>query len=118
MAQEFWTYSNNDGHEFTVSIYHGENSVHLVIYCGEEILKIDFNVTTDKNYTFMLQEELFELQIKFQEDKTRYFLINTNTNRPVKYIERSKFPYTHHLTSIGIFIITVVIILAMVYFFI
>lgn len=118
MAQEFWTYSNNDGHKFTVSIYHGEDSGHLVIYCGEEILKIDFNVTSDKNYPFMLQEELFELKIKFHKDKTRYFLVNTNTNRPVKYIERSRFPYIYHLISIGIFIITLAIFLVMVYFFI
>ena len=118
MAQEFWTYSNNEGHEFSVSIYHGEDSGHLVIYCGEEILKIDFNVTTDKYYPFMLQEELFEIQIKFQKEKTRYFLVNKNTNRQVKNIVRSSLPYIYHLTSIGIFIITLIIILVMVYFFI
>ena len=63
MAQQQWTVPGYGGRKYRVGMYHGEDSGHLMVHCNNRIMLIDFVVTDSKNYSFFLDQELFELYL-------------------------------------------------------
>ena len=63
MGQQQWTVPGYGGKPFKVGLYHSAKKGHLLVYCNGKILIIDFGVTDTKDYSFMLGEELYELNI-------------------------------------------------------
>jgi len=62
------------GEDYSLGLYHGEESGHLMVYLNESILIIDFNILTDKTYHFYIGHELMELKICKKENKFVYTL--------------------------------------------
>lgn len=63
MAQQQWTVPGYGGIPYKVGLYHGERTGHLLVHCNNKIMIIDFGVKEDKHFSFMLGEELYELDI-------------------------------------------------------
>lgn len=63
MAQKWWKYKNVEGPDYYVGLYHGDESGHLLVYVGEKIIVIDFNVKSPSQYHFMLGTDTFKLKI-------------------------------------------------------
>ncbi|MEL6656343.1 MAG: hypothetical protein AAFY48_18130 [Bacteroidota bacterium] len=63
MAQQQWTVPGYGGRKYRVGMYHGEDSGHLMVHCNNRIMLIDFGVKDSKNYSFFLDQELFELYL-------------------------------------------------------
>lgn len=59
-----WVLVGGDGKQHHVGLYHGNESGHLVIYCNDEIVTIDFNVLNDKTYNFFIGDELCSLEVE------------------------------------------------------
>lgn len=83
MPQIFWKYKNLSGTDYDINLYHGDISRHVIVYIGQEIIKIDFSVLGDKEYSFMLGEELFKLSIEYIKGKTNYTLINVGKEQKI-----------------------------------
>ena len=79
----FWKYKNVSGTDYDINLYHGDISRHVIVYIGQEIIKIDFSVLGDKEYSFMLGEELFKLSIEYIKGKTNYTLINVGKEQKI-----------------------------------
>jgi len=83
MPQIFWKYKNVSGTDYDINLYHGDISRHVIVYIGQEIIKIDFSVLGDKEYSFMLGEELFKLSIEYIKGKTNYTLLNVGKEQKI-----------------------------------
>jgi hypothetical protein len=81
--QVFWTYEDDFQQSYSVGLYHGDNSGHVLVYCGKEIIKIDFHVHLPQTYSFYLGNELFELKIHFDGDRRSYRLWNLNRDTEI-----------------------------------
>ena len=74
MNQFHWTYWDHFGGQHVVGILHGIKTGHLVIHLNSKVLIIDFNVLKSKKYSFLINEEICELQIKEEENGFKYDL--------------------------------------------
>lgn len=116
MSQMTWTYIADDGAHYTIGLYHGETSGHLLVYCNDEIMVIDFSVKTSRKYTFFINDELFSLELEEKEGLFRYgFSIDqvadTPRNRKRHLMERTEVRQTLLLALIIIVILATVIFL-------
>ncbi len=95
MPQQSWLYRKSiDDVPYHVSIYHGDQSRHVVVYSQSNIVAIDFKVYGDKTYSFMLGEELFELKIGWVESEPEYKLIHVATQSTVEDPGLNNYPRT------------------------
>jgi len=97
MNQFHWTYWDHFGRQHVVGILHGSKSGHLVIHLNSRILIIDFNVFKSKKYSFLINEEICELQIKEGDSGFKYNLgVNEEQaakRKALKRKENRKFLY-------------------------
>ncbi|WP_367387867.1 hypothetical protein [Lewinella sp. LCG006] len=70
MAQLQWTVPGYGGKTYLVGLYHGEDSGHLMVHCNNKVMLVDFGVKASKDYSFFLDEELFEVKIIEQKNGT------------------------------------------------
>lgn len=70
MAQLQWTVPGFGGKTYLVGLYHGEDSGHLMVHCNNKVMLIDFGVQSSKDYSFFLDDELFEVKILKKENGT------------------------------------------------
>ncbi|MFM9948931.1 MAG: hypothetical protein ACKV1O_13410 [Saprospiraceae bacterium] len=64
MAQMAWKYVSSEGKTYYVGLFHSEADGHLVIYCGANILQVDFNVLQATTYSFLIDDDLCEVVIE------------------------------------------------------
>lgn len=86
LAQFNWSYLSATGQQYIVGLYHGPESGHLVVYCNNDIVAIDFNVAADARYPFFIEEDLCEIRIERRHGALQYFFesneeIDTPLNR-------------------------------------
>ncbi len=77
MAQFNWSYRNANGQQYIIGLYHGTESGHLVVYCNNEIVAIDFNVLDSASFPFFIEEDLCEIRIK-REGNTFHYSLESN----------------------------------------
>jgi hypothetical protein len=64
MSQANWTYYNKLGQVHKIGLYHGDESGHLVLYCNNSIVTIDFYVEEKKKtYSFYINNDLCEVSL-------------------------------------------------------
>lgn len=93
MSQNNWILLDDFGNRYKVGIYHGERSGHVLIYCNAKILIIDFNVSSNKTYSFFLGYEFCELKVIKGSGSYHYDLsinekVDTVLNKKRKKIRR------------------------------
>ncbi|MBK8669568.1 MAG: hypothetical protein IPN89_08905 [Saprospiraceae bacterium] len=116
MSQIFWKYKLPDTDEYTVSLYHGDTSGHILLYVGQEIVKIDFSVAEDRSYSFYLGKELFELNIKITKGRIRYLLHNKETNKTIPVYQDLNTRKRHLYKSIVLLLIFLILISLVLHF--
>lgn len=110
MNQFHWTYTGNYGKAYHVSIAHGEETGHLVIYCNTNIMVIDFSVLDSKQYSFFIDDELVDLSIEKTEEGFAYHCqINTNANTPLNERRRKANQEDFRLVAGGLIVILTLI---------
>ena len=97
MNQFHWTYWDHFGKQHVIGILHGSKTGHLVIHLNSKVLIIDFNVFQPKKYSFLINEEICELQIEAADSGFKYDLgVNEKQaaeRKALKRVEEKKFMY-------------------------
>ncbi len=93
VSQYAWSYRSPAGQEYIVGLYHGPESGHVVVYCNQEVVAIDFNVQQSACYTFFIEEDLCEVHIERKGQGFSYAMrsnrqVDTPFNRQRKQLER------------------------------
>ena len=104
MAQFNWTYLGDEGKNYNVGLFHGNNTGHVLIYCNMRVVLVDFHVLESKNYAFFLGEELCEIQITSEGDNiySYDFTIDDTVDTPLNR-KRKKVNRKHLLQSLAFF---------------
>jgi hypothetical protein len=101
MNQFNWTYLGENGKNHNIGMYHGAKSGHLLVYCNNKIILIDFSVLRSATYSFFIEEQLCELEIEQREDQFFYgFHLNKTADTPLNRI-RKKMEKKHFYQSVG-----------------
>lgn len=111
-----WTYIDDYGRRYRVGLYHGDRSGHLMVYCNSRVLVIDFNVLTDKKYSFLINDDLLDLHVERQNNKFAYaFEVDKKANTPGN--RRRRKLSKRHLVQSLLFAAALILALAVVAFF-
>jgi hypothetical protein len=86
MSQFNWSYLSPGGQQYIVGLYHGPQSGHVVVYCNNEVVAIDFQVEEEAKYSFFIEEDLCEIRIEKKGTDFHYFFesnleVDTPLNR-------------------------------------
>lgn len=105
MAQFNWLYLGDNGRQYNVGLFHGDRTGHLMVMCNSRVVLIDFSVRQAKDYSFFIDDELFELSIEGSPGSYAYnCAINeeadTPRNRDRKKQKRTDFRKTVALITI------------------
>lgn len=69
MAQIAWNVKPEGGlHNFSIGLYHGDETGHVMLYCNSVITQVDFSVRDDRTYSLMLDNELCQVTITKLKD--------------------------------------------------
>ena len=91
MNQFNWTYLSETGRQYHVGMYHGAESGHLLIYCNNEIILVDFSVLRSATYSFFIEDQLCELEIELTGGKFLYgFHVNKTADTPLNRQRKKK----------------------------
>jgi hypothetical protein len=93
MAQIDWMVTGNRGSRFRIGLYHGDQSGHVLMYCNNRIITIDFGVLSAKTYTLFLDDELCEVHIEPRPDAAGYDYtcsVNTEAATPLNEMRRTR----------------------------
>lgn len=91
MNQFNWTYLGGNGKNHNIGMYHGAESGHLLVYCNNKIILVDFKILETSSYSFFIEDELCELEIELRDDKFYYgFNINKTADTPLNRIRKKK----------------------------
>lgn len=116
MAQQNWSYIDNRGQQYKIGLYHGDDSGHVIVYCDENIVIIDFSINKSKTYSFYVGDVLFELCLnKESQDTFQYEIkINSEISTPLNLVLKKENKRHNHLSIIFAFLfITAVSILVL-----
>jgi len=90
LAQFNWTYLADTGRQYSVGLFHGDKTGHLLVYLNAKVIIIDFQVLETKTYSFFIEEELCEIEVERQAERFAYgFKINQEVDTPLNR-ERKK----------------------------
>ena len=92
MNQLTWTLTDDFGKPYVLGIGHSAESGNLVIYCNQKVVQIDFKVKDSKMYSFLIGEELIEVEIiKTGPEQFEYSCqINKEANTPRNLARRKR----------------------------
>jgi tRNA A-37 threonylcarbamoyl transferase component Bud32 len=89
MSQMTWTYIDDAGRRHRIGLFHGDTNRHLLVYCEDRVLIIDFAVTTDKHYSFYIDDELMDIRVEEKDGRFSYGLsVDTVTDTPRNRLRR------------------------------
>jgi len=93
------------GKNYTVSLFHGPKTGHVLILLNGKILQIDFSVRQSKTYSFFIEDEFCEVHLERRGDEMYYFFeinkkVDTPRNRDRKKRERKYLGQTLAFFSI------------------
>lgn len=109
MAQQNWHLQSGWGQRHLLGLYHGTDSGHLVVHLNNKVLLIDFNVLETKMYSFFIDQDLYELQIKRSGQDFSYDLqVNTEVDTP-KNNERKQAQKTETRNQLLVVAFTIVL---------
>lgn len=90
MSQFTWTLLGQNGGQYEVGLYHGDESKHVIVYVDREPIIIDFNITESKSYSFYIGHELCEMNLTIDADNYHYSLTtNRDADTPLNLARRA-----------------------------
>lgn len=111
MAQFNWLYLGDNGRQYNVGLFHGDRTGHLMVLCNSRIVLIDFSVKQSKDYSFFIDDELFELSVEGKPGQYAYNCsINEDADTPRNRIRKKqkKLDFRKTVALITIFALIVI----------
>lgn len=106
MAQMQWIFAADSGQQYRVDLFHGERSGHLLVTVNDKVSLIDFFVRESKDYTLMLEEEVFRLEVEKTPEGFRYgFMMDerADTTTNVRKRRTRRRQYAIAILSLALF---------------
>ena len=72
MAQLNWQYYSLSGQAYSIDIYHGDKSRHLIVFINSEIVLVEFDQKESKKFNFYIENQLIELALKETDAEFNY----------------------------------------------
>lgn len=69
--------------KFEIGLYHGDDSGHVLMHVNGDPIIIDFSITDDKDYSFYVGPQLFNLHFEKSNEQFIYTL-ERNEDTPTK----------------------------------
>lgn len=113
-----WVLCADAGRRHNIGIYHGDRTGHLLIYCNDNIVAIDFDVHKNKSYAFFIDNELCNVTVEKGEDGFSYGLeIDKKTETPLNLARKEQHTIDKRnlLIGIGAFILFVSLFVILLY---
>lgn len=83
MRKCHWTYIDDHHRQHKVGLLHSPSKGHVLLYCNNKIILVDFLVFNTKSYSFLINEELCEVKILRTPNSYQYdFQINEKVDTP------------------------------------
>lgn len=82
MPQYAWTVHGNRGNNYRIGLFHGDQDQHVVIYCNDRVISIDFEVREEKIYSLFVDDLLCEITIEPEADGTYKYDCRINDEAP------------------------------------
>lgn len=116
MAQQVWYMKDITGDEYTLGLYHGEESGNLMVYLNNAIMIIDFKINGNKDYHFYIGHEFMHLRIVKKSDQYEYQLsVDTESDTPYNLSLRKGAREEQSMMMVGMGIIIVLLLLFFIY---
>ena len=116
MAQQVWHMKDISGVEYTLGLYHGEESGNLMVYLNNAIMIIDFKIRQSKDYHFYIGREFMHLRIQKISEQYEYSLtVDTETDTPYNLSIRKQAREEQNLMMMGMGIVIILLILFFLY---
>ena len=78
-----WTYVSDSGKRYVVGLFHSLKEGHLMVYCNQKVVLIDFKVFDTRTYPLFLEDELFKVTVERQGNRFSYgFEIDKKADTP------------------------------------
>ncbi|NUO01251.1 MAG: hypothetical protein HUU01_11610 [Saprospiraceae bacterium] len=90
MAQMAWKYISSEGKTYYVGLFHSEKDGNLVIYCGSNIVHIDFNVLEASTFSFLIDDDLCEVVVEPAKTGFSYQFFANREKEAERKAERKK----------------------------
>ncbi len=116
MAQMGWKYVSSEGKTYYIGLFHGEESGHLLIYCGSDILHMDFSVLKGSTYSFLIDNDLCEVVIEQGKTGFSYDFVANREKEAARKEQRRKLDRKHRIQTIAFTALFVGSILAATFF--
>ncbi len=68
MSQHAWNVKPEGGRRWTIGLYHGDETGHVMVYINNVITQVDFSVRDDRTYSMLLDNELCQVTITKESD--------------------------------------------------
>ncbi|NBC08349.1 MAG: hypothetical protein GVY26_14240 [Bacteroidetes bacterium] len=111
-----WTYVSDSGKRYVVGLFHSLREGHLMVYCNQKVVLIDFKVFDTRTYPLFLEDELFKVIVERQGNRFSYgFEIDKKADTP-----RNKWRRTtekKHWRQTLLFVAALVVLVAAFTFF-
>lgn len=72
--QRQWTYMDPYRRKFKIGLYHGDDSGHVLMHVNGDPIIIDFSIKDEKEYSFYVGPQLFNLHFKKSSEEFIYNL--------------------------------------------
>ncbi len=110
MAQQIWHMKDVTGAEYTLGLYHGEESGNLMVYLNNAIMIIDFKIKQNKDYHFYIGKEFMLLRIKKISEHYEYSLtVDTESDTPYNLSIRKQAREEQYLMIIGMGVVIILL---------
>lgn len=83
VAQLYWNYYSLSGKRYIIQMYHGEDSGHLLLFVNGNILSIDFEQEGGAKKSFMIENQIIELEIN-EEDEVFEYIVTPQWPKPIE----------------------------------
>lgn len=91
MPQHSWNITGHQGNHYTLGLFHGDKTQHVVLHCNDRVVQIDFEVRESRTYSVFLDQELCEVSIDHTGgDRYDYTCrINHDAQTPLNELRKS-----------------------------
>ncbi len=116
MGQQVWEMDSITGEHYTLGLYHGEDTGHVMIYMNNEIFLIDFNILESKIYQFFIGHEFMKLSITKKEQNFEYHLqVDTDSDTPLNSSIRKNEERDEYLLLAGLIVVSSILLVVFIY---
>jgi len=105
-----WKYVSSEGKTYYIGLFHSEENGHLLIYCGSNIMHVDFNVLQPSTFSFLIDDDLCEVVLEPAKTGFSYQFFANREKEAERKDQRKRLDRKHLKQTLFFGVIFVVVI--------